>query len=260
MKAIDLHNHMREVGKWVDWNNTVDRFIIGEPETQVRGIAVGWQSRTAALKGAIKRGCNLFVTHEPTFYRHRENTDAIFDDPQAAAKRDFINRSGLVILRCHDVWDQMPKVGIVDSWSAHLGLGKQVASGQFTSVHQSPAKSLGELAEHVATATSYLGQPFVEMVGDPRKKVTKVAVGCGAIVHIREMVELGADAIIGSDDDTRYWYSGAWALESGMPMVIVNHATSEEPGLKNLAAYIRDRFPGVKTEFIQQGCMYRVLR
>jgi len=259
VKAIELHNHMREVGKWVDWNNTVDRFIIGDPETEVKGIAVGWQSRTAALKEAIKRGCNMFVTHEPTFYRHREDSDRIFDDPQAAAKRKFINDNGLVILRCHDVWDQMPKVGIVDSWSAHLGLGKQVASGQFTSVHASPAKTLGELAEHVATATSYLGQPFVETVGDPKAKVTKVAVGCGAIVRIRDMVELGADAIIATDDGTRYWYSAAWALETRTPMIVVNHATAEEPGLRNLAGYIRDKFPGVKTEFVQQGCMYRVL-
>ena len=259
MKAIDLYNHMRRIGTWVDWNNTVDRFIIGDPETEVKGIAVAWQSRTTALKEAIDRGCNLFVTHEPTFYRHREDSESIFDDPQAAAKRKFILDSGLVILRCHDVWDQMPEIGIVDSWSKHLGLGKQVAAAQYTSVHQSPAKSLGELAEHVAAATAYLGQPYVEAVGDLEARVTKVGVGCGAIVRIRDMIELGADAVIATDDGSRYWYTGAWALETGTPMIVVNHATAEEPGLRNLAAHIKDRFPGVKTEFIAQGCMYRVL-
>ncbi|MDH7601064.1 MAG: Nif3-like dinuclear metal center hexameric protein [Armatimonadota bacterium] len=260
MKAIDLHNHMKEIGKWVDWENTVDRFIIGDPETEVKGIAVAWQSRTQALKEAIKRGCNLFVTHEPTFYRHREDSDSIFSDPQAELKRKFIQDNGLVIYRCHDVWDQMPEIGIVDSWAKHLGLGRRVASAQFTAVHESPAWTLGDLAKHVAAATEYLGQPWVEVVGDLNKPVSKVGIGCGAIIRVRDMVELGADVIIGTDDGTRYWYTGAWALETDTPLIIVNHASSEEPGLRNLVAYISQQFSQVKTEFIAQGCMYSVLK
>ncbi len=260
MKAIDLHNHMKKIGTWVDWENTVDRFIIGDPGTEVTGIAVAWQSRTDALKEAVKRGCNLFVTHEPTFYRHREDSDSIFSDPQAAAKKLFILDNGLVIYRCHDVWDQMPEIGIVDSWAKLLGLGRRVASAQFTAVHESPARTLGELAKHVAAATEYVGQPWVEMVGDPEKAVSKVGIGCGAIIRVRDMIDLGADVIIGTDDGTRYWYTGAWALETGTPLIIVNHASSEEPGLRNLAAYIAEQFMPVKTEFIPQGCMYRVVK
>jgi putative NIF3 family GTP cyclohydrolase 1 type 2 len=260
VKAIDLHNHMREIGKWVDWGNTVDRFIIGDPETEVTGIAVAWQSRTEALKEALRRGCNLFVTHEPTFYRHREDSDSIFDDPQAAAKRKFILDNDLVIYRCHDVWDQMPDVGIVDSWAKHLGLGRRMASEQFTAIHESPAPTLEQLARHVASATEYLGQPWVEMVGDPKARVTKVGIGCGAIIRVREMIDLGADVVIATDDGTRYWYTGAWALETGTPLIIVNHATSEEPGIRNLARYISEKFDGTKTEFISQGCMYSVIR
>ena len=259
MKAVDLHEYMKTVGTWVDWDNTVDRFIIGDPETVVKGIAVAWQSRTAALKEAVKMGCNLFVTHEPTFYNHRDNNEAIFDEPFAAQKRKFIQDSGLVIYRCHDVWDQMPKVGIVDSWAAHLGLAEKLNSDGFHAVYKSPKPTLVELARHVASATAYLKQDHVEMVGDPRTKVSKAAIGCGAITDYRAMVGLGADAIIGTDDGMRYWEMGSWAIDRGLPLIIVNHAVAEEPGLKNLAKHIEQKFPDVKTVHIPQGCMYRVV-
>ncbi|MDO8587187.1 MAG: Nif3-like dinuclear metal center hexameric protein [Armatimonadota bacterium] len=259
MKAVDLHNHMRQVGTWVNWEDTVDRFIIGSSDTEIKGIAVAWQSRTSALKKAIESGCNLFVTHEPTFYRHRDNDENVFKQPFAAEKRKLIEDNGLVIYRCHDVWDQMPKIGIVDSWAAHLGLGKKLNSEKFHSVHESPKPTLLELAQHVAAATSYLNQNYVEMVGNPDRKVSKVGIGCGAITNYYTMMGLGADVIIGSDDGMRYWYSGAWSLEQGTPLIIVNHPTAEEPGIRNLADYLETQFRQVKTVFIPQGCMYTTI-
>ena len=259
MKAADLHEHMNTIGTWVDWNNTVDRFIIGDPETVVKGIAVAWQSRIAALEEAVKIGCNLFVTHEPTFYNHRDNNEAVFDEPFAAHKREFIRDSGLVIYRCHDVWDQMPKIGIVDSWAEHLGLTEKLNSDRFHAVYRSPKPTLVELARHVASATACLKQDHVEMVGDPSTKVSKVAIGCGAITDYRAMVGLGADVVIGTDDGMSYWGPGSWAIDRGLPLIVVNHAVAEEPGLKNLAKHIGQEFPDVKTVHIPQGGMYSMV-
>ena len=260
MKAVDLDQHMRKVGTWVDWNNSVDRFIIGDPQTEVRGIAVGWQSRTQALKEALEKGCNLFVTHEPTFYRHRDNDDSVFSQPHAAAKKKMIQDNGLVIYRCHDVWDQMPKVGIVDSWATHLGFGPRLNAARFHQVYEAPETTLGSLAKYVAARTSYLNQERVEMVGDPHAKVSKVAIGCGAITNYRTMLEIGADVIIGTDDGMRYWYGGAWALDRGVPLIIVNHCTAEEAGMRSLANYIGEQFKGTKAVHIPQGCMFRIVR
>ena len=40
MRAIDLDTHMRQLGTWVDWDKTVDTFKAGDPQTEVRAIAV----------------------------------------------------------------------------------------------------------------------------------------------------------------------------------------------------------------------------
>jgi hypothetical protein len=36
MRAIDLDRHLRSVGVWVDWEDTVDTFKCGDPQTKVR--------------------------------------------------------------------------------------------------------------------------------------------------------------------------------------------------------------------------------
>ena len=56
MRALDLDQHMREVGTWVDWKETVDTFKSGKPSLEVRGIAVAWQSQYATLEAAHAAG------------------------------------------------------------------------------------------------------------------------------------------------------------------------------------------------------------
>ena len=74
------------------------------------------------LKAAHAQGCNLFVTHEPTYYVHRDDDPGPYADAHTAAKRAWLAETGMVVYRCHDVWDVMPEHGIRDSWARGLGL------------------------------------------------------------------------------------------------------------------------------------------
>src|SRR5215217_7387176 len=51
---------------------TVDTFKSGDPETAVKGIAVTMMATLDVLKRAAERGDNLIITHEPTYYSHRD--------------------------------------------------------------------------------------------------------------------------------------------------------------------------------------------
>lgn len=259
MRAREVDDRMRNVGTWVDWERSCDRFIIGDPETEVTGIAVAWQARSAALREAHRRGANLFVTHEPVFYRHLDDDESVFAALHAREKRAFIQDHGIVVYRCHDVWDRMPEVGIVDSWAAALGLSGPIKSDGFHAVYPSPASTLGGLSRHVLAHVKPLNQTSVEMVGNPEAPVRRVAIGCGAITSYETMVRLGADAIIGTDDGMSYWGSGEWALDGGIPLVLVNHCTAEEPGIRNLARYLERQLPDVKVTFLPQGCIYQTV-
>ncbi|MFH1086752.1 MAG: Nif3-like dinuclear metal center hexameric protein [Chloroflexota bacterium] len=258
MRAAELDAHMRAVGTWVNWDATCDGIKYGDPDTVVKGIAVGWQSLQSALEEAHGRGCNLFVTHEPTFYSHMDNDEALKASAPARRKRAFLDHTGMVVYRCHDVWDVFPRLGIVDAWSEFLGLGAPVAQRKYYNLHDVSPTTVWELAQRIRRAVAPLRQQAVQLVGCKWQTVHRLAVGTGAITNVRTMVELGADVVLATDDGAVLWRDGAWMADAGLPMIIVNHMTAEIPGLHKLAEYLAGQFPDVPVEFVGPTCGYEI--
>lgn len=267
MRARDVRDHLRSLDDgWVDWEETVDTFKAGDPDAEVDGIAVGWMSYTWALERAVAEGCSLFVTHEPTFFRHREPRDAILEADYAAPVREhverklaFIEDNDLAVLRCHDVWDRLPAVGIPDSWGEKLGFGDPVAGEGYFRVYEPEAGTARDLARRVADRTADLEQGPVELVGPADAPVSRVAVGTGAVTPYPEIIEeYDVDAVVASDDGFTYWRDGALAVELGLPAVVVNHATSEVAGIAALADHLDEQFD-VPVHHVAQSCQYRTV-
>src|SRR5512146_695111 len=102
MKVDELQAFLRSLnGGWLNPGDTVDTFKAGDPQAEVRAIAVGWMSYRWALQRALDLGCNVFITHEPTYYDHHDNQPKIFSLPGVRQKQQWIEESGIVILRCH---------------------------------------------------------------------------------------------------------------------------------------------------------------
>ncbi len=258
MTAQDLHEHMRKVGPWVDWDGgTCDGFKWGDPATQVTGIAVAWMSTLSALRQARDLGCELFITHEPTFYAHMEDNDAMRATQPAQAKIDLLDESGMVVYRCHDVWDVFPKLGVVDSWAAGLGLsGPPVAEAKYYAAYEVGPVTVEQLAREIAARVRPLGQNAVEYSGPPDQAVTRLAVGTGAITNPFQMLELGADCLLVTDDGVCGWAQTTWLIDQGIPSIRVNHCVAEEWGVENLAGYLRETFAPVPVHYVGIGSLY----
>ena len=256
--ANSVHEHLASVGTWVDWGHTCDGFKYGDPDTAITGIAVGWQSTQDALEEAQAKGCNLFVTHEPTFYSHMDDDLAAKRTEPGQRKQDFLDATGIVVYRCHDVWDVFPRIGIVDAWSAFLELGEPVAQAKYYNLHDVPSTTAWELAFRIARKVAELGQQSVEFAGAKWQMVRRLAVGTGAITNVRRMVDLGADVVLASDDGISYWRDGSWMADAGLPLIVVNHMTAEIPGLYKLVEYLREQFPSVPVEFVGSTCTYEI--
>ena len=261
MRAIDIYDRLRAMDHgWVDWNNTVDTFKAGDPQAEVTGVAVGWMGYTWALQRAVELGCNVFVTHEPTYYNHWDTDEAVFEWAPVAEKRRWIEDSGIVVMRCHDVWDQVKDIGIPDSWARMLALGEPVAGDGYYRVYDVSGHTGRSLARQIATHTQRLGQPGVQLVGPPDKAVTRVAIGTGAITPFVELVQTyGVDMVICSDDGFVMWRDGALAIDIGLPVVVVNHPVSEIHGIERLAEHLRAALPEVPVHYVAQGCMFEVV-
>jgi putative NIF3 family GTP cyclohydrolase 1 type 2 len=261
MKAKEVQTYLRSLnGGWVNVDKTVDTFKAGDPETELTGIAVAWMGYTWALKKAQALGLNMFVTHEPTYYDHWDNNEEMFQIDGVAAKKKYIEESGMVILRCHDLWDQYPDIGIPDSWAEQLGFTNPVGGEGYFRVYDVSGRTAGDVAGHAAIRVKSLGQEAVQLIGPSDKPVRRVAIGCGAITPYRRfLTELGADLAICTDDGFTYWRDGALAIDLEMPVIIVNHPVAEEYGLKLLADRLADQFPQVPVKHIPQKCMYKTI-
>jgi putative NIF3 family GTP cyclohydrolase 1 type 2 len=266
VRAKDVLAYLRSLnGGWLDLERTVDTFKSGDPEAEVRGIAVSWMSTTEALRAALEAGCTLFVTHEPTYYDHHDDHGArVFDYEGTRTKRAAVEESGITIIRCHDLWDQMPAIGIPDAWGEALSLGPAIGGEGYYRVYDVSGETAGDVARQVAARTVQYGQEAVQLIGDPETPVHRVAIGTGAITplfgYIHDFGEAhGLDLAICTDDGFTYWREGAYALDTGLPVIIVNHATAEEPGMMRLAERLATQFPDVPVRFIPRGCIYRLV-
>jgi putative NIF3 family GTP cyclohydrolase 1 type 2 len=258
MKATQINDYLRSLRKGRLFPEPdVDTFKIGDPEEEVRGIAVGWMSYSWAVKQALELGCNLFITHEPTFYDHLDADMEIFRLPGVAAKRDFIEDSRLIILRCHDLWDLIPDIGIPDSWGHFLGLGKPVQATGYLRTYAIKPQAASQFAASLARRVAPLGQPGIQLLGPGEARISSVALGTGAITPVIDiLMGLDVDAVIATDDGIDYWREGAVAIDLGIPIFVVNHPVSELAGVEALANHLHATFPDIPVHHIRQKCMY----
>lgn len=269
MTAADILERFLSAADWVDRAQTVDRVIIGDPTKEIRRVLVSWMSDFPAVRAAVDRKYDLLITHEPTFWTHRNELETISAwDPQtpqgeiAARKRKFIEDSGLVILRCHDVWDGMPEVGIPWAWARFLGLGERPAAvgpGSYQQRYDIAPIALDAFARQVAAKTAAIGEPAVQVVGDGAAPVSKVGIGTGCYCDPLQYITLGCDVSIVCDDGNWYWERIQCAADAGHAIIRVNHGTSEEAGMVALTAYVRRVFPSLDVAHLPHGSCFRLV-
>jgi len=201
------------------------------------------------------------VTHEPTYYNHRDTDESVFSFEIARRKKAFIEENGLTIIRCHDVWDRVPRMGIPDAWGQYLGWKKVVRQQTFYRVYELPPTAAGELARQVAAKVAPLGQSGVQLIGPADRIVRTVAIGTGAITSFRTMItDLKADLALCTDDGFTYWSDGAMAIDMGYSVIVVNHPCAEEIGMVQLANHLKEKYPAIPVHHIAQKCMFTTIR
>jgi putative NIF3 family GTP cyclohydrolase 1 type 2 len=266
MTGTDLRARLQEEAArkltWtMDWEKTCDKFLAGEAETKIEGVAVAWLSTMDVLRQASERGANLLVTHEPLYAFDPDPAKSLGPDHAWVQKKRWLAETGMMVFRCHDFWDDFPEIGIHGAWAKWLGFtGKPVAAQRFYEVHATGGVALETLARRVVEKTADLGQTTVGMIGDPGRPTQRLALGTGAITNHVVMSDMGADVILVTDDGTRLWETAQWASDTGISLLVVNHATAEEPGMRTLAAYLGELVKPIPVFHLPVGCLYQSVR
>lgn len=265
--ARDVRDYLASLDTRDASTEGVDGIEAGTPDATVEQIAVAWMPYERTLERAAEEGCDLLVTHEPLLYHTgakpgpATERDAVAD--QMAAKRDLVESLGLTVLRCHDTWDLLPGEGVTDVWGNRLGLataGQTVEIEDYVRVYELPERRARDVAEGIAARVADLGQSAVELVGPDDADVSRVAIGTGAITPFPRLLdEYDPDMVVCSDDGFTYWRDGAMAVDTGVPVAVVNHATAEVGSMATLVEHLDDAFPDLAVTHFEQECMFELV-
>jgi len=264
--AQGILDYLLEQGQdWVDPERTNDRILYGPGEREVSSAVVVWQPTARVIHRARELACQLIVSHEPLFWRVRGNEGGDVRDEEAQAKKErLLDESGITVIRCHDVWDRYPELGIAPSWAANLGFedyricdywdGKIFALCEFE-----PAKKLVEVAQTIAERTAWLGQQAVTVMGDPDMEISRFTLNIGAwggsFRHLKDARDRhGSQGA--AITEFNWWTSPMWALDTGFGLIGCNHGVSESPGMRSLAEYLGKVFPDLTFTHVPEAAPY----
>jgi len=235
--------------------NTVDTVKGGDSATAVTGIAVTFLDTMDVLREANKRGLNLVITHEPTFYNHLDDTKFFANDPVYREKLAYIQEHKMVVFRFHDQMHSISPdpvgMGLVEA----LGWQKYMNGGD--PFHLTiPRTTLLQLSRELA---SKLNARSVRVVGDPSLSVTRIATIPGAAGTQKQILDLRKDEVeVLLVGEVPEWETISYvrdASEQGRhkALVLLGHEVSEEEGMKLILDDIHTLFPSLPVAHLPAG-------
>jgi putative NIF3 family GTP cyclohydrolase 1 type 2 len=236
--------------------DTVDTLKAGDPATPVTGIATTFLDTMDVLREAARRGDNLIISHEPTFYNHRDEPSLFINDPIYKEKLAYIEQHHLVVYRLHDEIHADPSGDHILA-GVYQALGWQnyphPGSPYFVTI---PNTTLDRLARALEIQ---LHVPTLRVVGDPQMPVAQVAMLIGAAGLNKQVEALSqpqVEVLIAGEAhewETVEYVRDATAQGRHKALILLGHEVSEEPGMEQCAKELRELFPGMRVDHILAG-------
>ncbi len=238
-----------------DWlTETVDTYKSGSDATPVTGIATTFLATQEVLEKAAAQGLNMIITHEPTFYNHRDDTEFFADDPVYLAKQKIIDDNNLVIFRFHDHWHRTQPDGIYQGMLSRLGWEDYQKDGPY--VYALSEQTLGDLA---ASLQDKFSVNNVRVVGDPDARISKVGLSVGAPGSQAQIRMLRRDDVsVLMTGETPEWETVEYVRDAQTQgkekyLILMGHAISEEAGMEYCATWLKEFVDEVPVKFIEAG-------
>jgi putative NIF3 family GTP cyclohydrolase 1 type 2 len=253
-----------------DWPSAgPDGFKAGNPSTVVRGIATTAMATMDVLKQAVKANANLILTYEPTFY---SRTDVAVEsppgrggaaggnDPVVKAKREFIEKNGLVVFRLRDHWQARKENDMVTGLASALGWSSHAVKSQ------ADGNGLYEIPPATAAATVALIRSKLNLraglrvVGDRNAMIHRVLLFPGSMTPATMWQRYSeVDMIVAGE--VREWENTHYAADifttgEKRALVTTGRVVSEDPGMRACADWLKTIVKELPAKWIGVGDPY----
>lgn len=250
-------------------SDTIDGIKAGDPSTEVTGIATTAMATMDVLSRAVREKANLILTLEPVFFSRSDaqgqappagarGMPGIHpEDPVLVAKKDFIRKNGLVVVRFADAWRTRKPDPFAVGLAETLGWTKHQASGDPTR-YDVPVTTIGALANDLAGRLK--ARAGIRVVGDPQTRIRRVAMLPG-VSPISAMLKTLPESDLVLAGEVREWESVEYAQDAVAAgqkkgLLMLGRVLSEDPGMKVCADWLRTIIPDMPTRWLPAGDPY----
>lgn len=224
------------------------KVVVFVPESKLQAVREAAWSAGAGIIGAY-RCCSFSAQGEGTFYGEADAHPAVGALGKLETVREcrlelvcpqlLVSTVERAIRQAHPYEEPAIDVyPLLSQASVSLGHGRYG--------HLSEPLTLQAMAERVCCK---LGLEQVEVVGDPQRRVQRVAVACGSAGELWEDAHRrGCDLII--TGEARF-HTQLAARDTGVAMILAGHYATERPGIEHLAQLLHESCPEVEVRASQ---------
>ena len=243
-------------------DDTVDTLKIGDGGMEVSGIVTTFTVTMEVIKQAESLGANFIITHEPTFYDHKDQVETwLQNDPVVTKKRQMLAEKKMAVWRFHDNWHRYTPDGIL------TGMVRKLHWEQFQD-HENPAvfsraeMMLSQLAEELKHCFRL---DAIKVIGHPEQKIKKIGFLMGAPGGEWQITFLShhdVDAVICGEPVE--WQTGEYLRDASiqgrnLSLLLLGHVLSEQAGMHYLVEWLRPKIPGIPIHYVEVPDLFRSL-
>lgn len=279
MTVQELIDRIKEkTGACIPDEATCDQLMAGNPDMEVKKIGCTFMATVDVIREAAAQGVNMIITHEPTWFTGKDDTDWVSGDAVYLEKKKLIEDAQIAIWRFHDHMHIGKTDEIYTGFDREFGWETcRVAQGE--GVHGEPGDQEDEMMKHFGaiyripkTTLEALcrffkekaGMDVIQIVGNPEMQVERVSVlvGGGSLGLGREerpMIQMFREDIdVVICGDITEWTLPAYVRDASMlgmnkGMLVLGHERSEEWGMKYLVDWLKPVTEGIPAVFLDAG-------
>jgi putative NIF3 family GTP cyclohydrolase 1 type 2 len=251
-----------------------DGFKAGDPHTPVKGIATTAMATMEVLQQASKAGANLVITYEPTFFGRQDGPTSAppggdargpgrgfsglaGDDPVYRAKKEFIEKSGLVLFRLREHWQARKENDMATGLAESLGWTKYQVKPDDV-LYDIPAATAEDTVALIRKKLNLRGG--LRAAGDRKAQVRRVMLHPGVMTPATMWQRYGETDLIVAGE-VREWENTHYAADihtagEKRGLVTIGRVVSEDPGMRACAAWLKTLVKEIPAQWISAGDLY----
>lgn len=258
MRARELMEELFSLSEEADFSSTCDTLKAGDPDRELRRVAVAMLPTVEVIKAAHQWGADLLLVHEPMYFNHRDEHS---DETVEVQKRALVNETGMTVWRYHD-HPHATRPDIIDEGalrSLALDADVKIDADRTTRLRLRSPLTPAELA---AVIEEKWGLRHVRICGAkdaPCRNVTLRPGAGGNAITLAELQRPDCDIILAGE--LAEWSVGEYARDAAAlgynkAVLILGHEGSEKAGMMYTAEIVKEKHPELEVRYFESGETY----